>query len=413
MALEGKRVLFISYNGMLDPLGQTQVIPYLRELARRGVKFTLLSFERRGAFEPAGVNKCRVLQIQLREQNIDWHWLRYHQRPSLPATIYDVLAGIRIGQKLIKQNHIEMVHARAQIPATIALVLKKRYGIKMIFDIRGLMAEEYVDANHWKQGSVPYRLTKTMETRALAAADGIVTLTRKIWPVISEWKGLRGRQVAHKVVPCCTDLELFKFRPEDRERRRKELGLDDKLVLVYSGSIDGWYLTEEMAVFFAHLKTVRQDAHFLWLTQGSQQRVRQVMHAHGLAENDYTVMQVSSQEVPSYLCASDAGLAFIKPSFSKQASSPTKYGEYLACGLPLIINAGVGDSDDLMIADGVGVLVSEFNSSEYTRAARALDDLTKQPAQARERTRDLAEKLFDVRRVGVESYAGLYETIIS
>ena len=50
MVLEGRRVLFISYNGMLDPLGQSQVIPYLRELARAGVRFTLLSFERRAAF---------------------------------------------------------------------------------------------------------------------------------------------------------------------------------------------------------------------------------------------------------------------------------------------------------------------------------------------------------------------------
>lgn len=47
MSLEGRRVLFISYNGMLEPLGQTQVLPYLRKLAQHGVQFTLLSFERR------------------------------------------------------------------------------------------------------------------------------------------------------------------------------------------------------------------------------------------------------------------------------------------------------------------------------------------------------------------------------
>src|SRR5438067_13785526 len=80
MALEGKRVLFISYNGMLDPLGQTQVIPYLRELGRRGVRFTLLSFERQGAFEPAGATRCKALRIQLSEQNIESHGLRYQQR---------------------------------------------------------------------------------------------------------------------------------------------------------------------------------------------------------------------------------------------------------------------------------------------------------------------------------------------
>jgi hypothetical protein len=167
-----------------------------------------------------------------------------------------------------------------------------------------------------------------------------------------------------------------------------------------------------MAEFFSRLKAYRQDAHFLWLTPGNQDRVREVMRAQNVPDSYYTVRRASSREVPSYLCAADVGLAFIKPSFSKQASSPTKYGEYLGCGLPLVINAGVGDSDDLMMTPGVGVLINEFNESEYLRAARALDDLTKQPSQTRERSRRLAEQLFDVRTVGVESYARLYDAVL-
>src|SRR5215203_4968411 len=93
MALEGRRVLFISYNGMLDALGQSQVIPYLRELAKRGVRFTLLSFERAKAFETQGIQQCEQLRTRLQSEGIEWHWLSYHQRPSIPATIYDVFAG--------------------------------------------------------------------------------------------------------------------------------------------------------------------------------------------------------------------------------------------------------------------------------------------------------------------------------
>ena len=112
--LEGREVLFISYNGMLDPLGQTQVLPYLRELAKKGVRFTLLSFERASAFEPAGAAKCAELKRTLQTQGIDWHWLRYHQRPSLPATVYDVIAGALKAGSLVHRKKIEMVHARAQ-----------------------------------------------------------------------------------------------------------------------------------------------------------------------------------------------------------------------------------------------------------------------------------------------------------
>jgi glycosyltransferase involved in cell wall biosynthesis len=413
MALQGKRVLYISYNGMLDPLGQTQVIPYLRELARLGCQFTLLSFERSAAFEAAGKEKLKELHRQLAADNIEWHWLRYHQKPSLPATAYDVMAGIRLGRKLVRQNRIEMVHARAHIPATIALSLKKQFGIKMIFDIRGLMAEEYVDAEHWKKGGVPYRITKAMERRALAAADGVVTLTERIWPIIAGWEGLRGRNVIREVVPCCTDLQLFKFNADERERRRAEFGLQDRLTIVYSGSIDGWYLTEEMADFFAQLLRRNSLAHFLWLTHGNRERITGMMQERSIAPGSYTIRSMSPRDVPSYLSAGDAGLSFIKPCFSKLASSPTKNAEYLACGLPVIINAGIGDSDTLVTEEGLGALVTEFEEAEYTKAISIIENLARDPETTRKRARAAAERFFDVRQCGIERYARLYERVLA
>jgi glycosyltransferase involved in cell wall biosynthesis len=414
MALEGRRVLFISYNGMLDPLGQSQVIPYLRELSKRGVHFTLLSFERETAFAGAGIARREELRQSLAADGIDWHWLRYHQRPSLPATAYDVLRGIALARRLVRAKGIELVHARSHIPATIALRLKRQFGIKLIFDVRGLLADEYVDAGHWQKGSVPYRLTKAVESRAFAAADGIVTLTRIIWPIIEQWKGLLGRQdIIHEVVPCCADLDLFQFSPNDRERRRRELGLAGRLVIVYSGSIDGWYLTEKMADFFSTVLKLRPEAHFLWLIPNRHERIRMLMKERGITTSDYTVLAATPAEVPSYLSASDAGLAFIRACMSKLASSPTKYAEYLACGLPLIINAGVGDSDELITVENAGVLVKLLNDDGYGNAWRAIEPFVREAAPTRTAMRKIAERLFDVRKVGVERYADLYERVFS
>ena len=407
MGLEGRRVLFISYNGMLDPLGQSQVIPYLRELAKRGVQFTLLSFERSKAFTPEGVAQCESLRQKLVAHGIEWHWLRYHQRPSVPATIYDVLAGIRKASALVKRNGIEMVHARGHIPATIALALKKRLGTKMIFDVRGLMAEEYVDAEHWREGGIPYRITKAAERRILASTDAIVTLTERIWPIIREWEGLRGRAVHHEVIPCCVDLSSSKFSDEERARRRAELGLGDRFTLVYSGSLDGWYLTENMVDFFVAFLKSRSDAHLLWLTTGSHDRVRDLMSSRNVDSANFSVHSVASAAVPSYLVAADAGMAFIKRCVSKIASSPTKNGEYLACGLPLIINAGVGDSDALINDWKAGVLIEEFTDDEYVQAARGIEEMAGQP-EARKNARFVAEQLFDLNN-GAERYAALYE----
>lgn len=407
---EHKRVLFISYNGMLDPLGQTQVIPYLRGLAKRGVQFTLLSFERAAAFTGEGARKRDELRRELSEQGIEWHWLRYHQRPSVPATIYDVIAGIRKARSLVRRNGIKMVHARSHIPATIALALKRSLGTKMIFDLRGLMAEEYVDAQHWRKDSVPYRITKAAERRIFEETDAVVTLTERIWPIIKEWEGLRGREVHHAVVPCCVDLSRFKFSEEDRAQRRKELGLGDNFTIVYSGSIGSWYLTEEMADFFAVLRRRRPDAHLIWLINGSHEAVRQLMKSRNVPADHFSVLSTPASMVPSYLSAADAGLSFNKPCFSKLASSPTKNAEYLACGLPLIINGGIGDSDALIDDWNAGVLLEDLTDAEYAEAQTFIETMAAQPG-ARQNARAIAERLFDLQTIGVERYAALYERV--
>jgi glycosyltransferase involved in cell wall biosynthesis len=413
MSLAGKRVLYISYNGMLDPLGQSQVLPYLRELSKLGVRFTLLSFERPPAFGPDGIAKRDELRGQLAAEGIDWHALRYHQKPSLPATVYDVRYGLRYAKQLVRRDKIEMVHARSHIAAAVALELKRRFGLKMVFDLRGLMADEYVDANHWRKGGVRYRITKRMERRALAGADGIVTLTERIWPVIKSGDALRDRDVLHEVIPCCVDLELFRFDPQARERRRTELGIQNRLVLVYSGSIGGWYLTEQMADFFAALLRKRSDAHFLWLTLGSAEMIGNLMSKRGITATQYTVLSAAPSDVWSYLSAGDAGIAFYKPAFSRMATSPVKIAEYLACGLPLVINAGIGDSDAVITAERIGALVSNFNESEYADAANIVGGFVGYPDQTRRRAREIAERLFDLRRVGVERYARLYENVLA
>ncbi|MFS8085629.1 MAG: glycosyltransferase, partial [Acidobacteriota bacterium] len=339
------------------------------------------------------------------------HWLRYHKRPSLPATSYDVLSGIRYASRLVRSKEIEMVHARSHIPATIALGLKRRFGVKMIFDLRGLMAEEYVDAHHWREGSLPYRLTKSMESRALQASDGVVTLTEKIWPAIKDWKGLRGHEVIHEVVPCCTDLDRFLFNQSDRDRVRAELHLQDRFVLVYSGSIGGWYLTDKTADFFVALLKQKPNGHFLWLTGGDKGLIETLMSERGINSSQFTVRNVAPGEVSSYLSAADAGVAFYKPTFSRMATSPVKVSEYLACGLPVIINAGVGDSDSFVADQKVGGVVKDFNESEYRQTIATIENLL--AGDIRERARQVAENFFDVRRVGLDRYARLYEKVLN
>jgi len=278
--------------------------------------------------------------------------------------------------------------------------------------VRGLMAEEYVDAHHWPVGGLRYRITKAAERRIFAATDGVVTLTERIWPIIKEWDGLKGRDVHHEVIPCCVDLSLFRFNEQERAQLRTELGLTNRFTFVYSGSLDGWYLTEEMADFFARVVRKENDAHLLWLTKGSHERVRQLMSARGIGAEHFSVRAVTPKEMPAYLAAGDVGISFIKRCLSKLASSPTKNAEYLACGLPIVINSGIGDSDTLVKQSQVAVLISDFNEQEFEGAWSAIRERAIDP-DIKTKARALAEQVFDLKAVGGERYARLYESVFS
>ncbi len=136
------------------------------------------------------------------------------------------------------------------------------------------------------------------------------------------------------------------------------------------------------------------------------------MQHRNIDDSAFSVRSVPASDVPSYLSAADAGIAFIKPCFSKLASSPTKNGEYLACGLPLILNAGIGDSDALINDWGVGTLVKEMVEEQYVDSINNIEDIVNDPA-VKSKTRAVAKELFDLQAVGGERYAALYEEVLS
>ena len=168
--------LYICYYDIGEPLVESQVVSYLKELAGRGYEIHLLTFERRRL---SSVEK-KTIRGRLEGIGIRWYSRRYHERPSLPATLYDIGAGIIAASQICRRNQIELIHARSHVPAAMALVLKRLFGYRFLFDYRGMLAEEYVDGGHWQQGELKYRLTKRMERAFFREADGFVMLTERI-----------------------------------------------------------------------------------------------------------------------------------------------------------------------------------------------------------------------------------------
>jgi glycosyltransferase involved in cell wall biosynthesis len=351
---------------------------------------------------------------RLLSEGISWSYLPYHKRPSLPATLYDVVRGMLFAARLIRNGDAEILHARGHVPALMGALAKRLTGRgRMIFDIRGFMPEEYTDAGVWPENGYLYRGVKRVESYLFAASDGFVVLTERAREILFpgfETTDRRGRPI--EVIPCCVDSSRFRAAEEaSRDELRRELKLANRRVIVYVGSFGGWYMTDEMTQFLAlaHEKDPRTFA--LILTQSPPGPVRQRLQDLGLKDDDFFVGRVGASEIPRYLKASDVAISFIKACYSKQSSSPTKIAEYLASGLPVVCNSGVGDLDELLTTDRVGVLIREFTPAAYTRALLELDMLT-QDQMLSARCRASANERFNLETVGGFKYRRLYRRLL-
>ena len=236
------RSLYLCYFGLREPLVQTQVLPYLREFVRGGVAMSLLTFEA----ESKGTWTAEWRE-RLQGEGIDWHMLRYHKRPTLPATLFDILAGAWCAARIVRRRRVDLLHARSHVGAAIGAVAKKLTGARLLFDIRGFLPEEYVDSGNWRKGGLLFRLTKAAERSLFRSADGFVVLTESAREFLFP-NGAAGKPV--EVIPCCTSAERTAPR-DDRDAVRAELGVSGRVVFVYIGALGGYYLMRETAELLA------------------------------------------------------------------------------------------------------------------------------------------------------------------
>lgn len=403
--------LYLCYFGLREPLVQTQVLPYLRELVAGGVRVSLLTFETRPSETWTG-EEFEAERARLEAQGIRWHWRAYHKSPSLAATLYDVAVGARVASRLRRRGEADVLHARSHVPALMAALAKRRRGGRMLFDIRGFMPEEYTDAGVWPKGGALYRGVKVVERSLMRSADAFVVLTEKAREILFQGRDeAEGRPV--EVIPCCVDTE--RFRAADaftREAVREELGIEaGRRVFVYVGALGGWYLTDEMAALLSRAHADDARSFTLVLTQSPPEMIAGPLRARGVRDEDFHIRRVAPADVPRYLKAADVAVSFIKPCYSKLSSSPTKLAEYLAAGLPVVCNAGVGDVDAVVEGERVGVIVRELGAEAYGAALAEVEALGREPGIA-ERCRDAARRRFDLTTVGGPRYRRLYRRLL-
>jgi glycosyltransferase involved in cell wall biosynthesis len=405
-----KKILYISYDGMTDPLGQSQVIPYLNGLREFGYEFHVLSFEKPHIMKKEG-NSIRRL---MNSAGLFWYPQRYTSKPPVISKIMDVQLMKKKAYELHKKFNFSVVHVRSYMPALAALSMKKKYGVKFIFDMRGLWADERVEGKIWNLKNpvyyLVYRYFKMMERKFLRNADYIISHTNIVKPLLHQLAGVDSLPV--HIIPCCADLEHFNYRKicaKDKIQTFQKLGLNpNEKVLSYLGSLGTWYLLDEMLDFFKLAKERGVLSKFLFLTMETPDYIYDKALQKGLNREDLIVMYGSREQVPSLLSLSYANIFFIKPCFSKMASSPTKFGEVLGLGIPVITNAGVGDVEQQVRDSGVGMIVRDFSREAMLETIEQMEEINHIDKVD---CRLTAYKYFDL-KAGIDHYAEVYKKLL-
>ncbi|MCB0395432.1 MAG: glycosyltransferase [Flavobacteriales bacterium] len=399
------KILYLSYDGMLDPLGQSQVIPYIQGLVRKGHAITLISFEKK---------QLRHGEVAMREylaaSGIDWVPLNYRNKLPVLSTLGNVRRLVRKTRDICEYKGIQAVHCRSYIPLIAGLKMKQERKLFLVFDMRGFYADERAEGGLWKRSNpiynAIYKYFKKVEKQGIAQADHIVSLTTAA-RVIMERDWMEARKVPVSVIPCCADPNVFTTSVEEPRIKawKNKLDIpDDHFVLGYLGSIGTWYMLDEMLAFFKVLLEKRSNAVFLFISPDPPSLILSEGVKHGIPADRIRVQRLTRNEVAEAIHVFDLSIFFIRPVFSKKASSPTKMGELLNAGIPIITNAGVGDVDQVYEEAFNLKPVMTFTESAYHEALENLDHLLDQDP---EHLRETALRHFSLEQ-GIEAFDRIY-----
>lgn len=387
-------ILYLCHDGVVPPLGQSQVLNLLLELqGKRGLRFSLVSFEKDQDRELPAFASTKA---KLAAAGIPWTVLRYRRRPTGLATLLSVCEGAWHAWRIHRRDPVQVLHARSYVSAAIATLAKLETGVPVLFDMRGFWADEKLDYGTITKSSLSYRVAKAGEALLLRQADVVASLSRAGVREMERWPLFAGQRPCFEVVTTYANLSLFRQLTAARPAGAP-------FTVGYVGSTHGSYLFEPFVEAFTALKKRVPEARLVVLNRYEQEFLRARLAEFGACVE---IKAVEHHDVALEMNRMDAAIFFIRPTFAKLASAPTKLGELLACGVPSLTNAGVGDVEEILGQSNTGAVLKGFSHAEIEAGVEKLVALTREPG-IRERCAKAAEENFSLAK-GAERYLEIY-----
>lgn len=391
--------IYLTRNGLLEPLGQSQVMAYLRGLSRDHA-ITLITYEKPEDWtDTAAMARARA---DCEAHGIRWMPQQFRPHPKIIAPALSMLRMIWLVRREVRREGVRLVHARSYIPAAVALAVGRMTGVPFLFDMRALWPEELITAGRLRRGSLIHRAIAGAERACLSKSAGVISLTHA---AVKHLKSLYPRELANQrlvVIPTCADLD--RFTPAADTRRGPTVHGCIGTVL------SGWFRTDWLASWMRVAAARDPDARFEIVTRDDAIRVRAILDPANELAGRLSIGPRPSENMPDAVRGQDLSVMFFTDGLSKLGSAPTRLAEVLGCGLPVVANEGVGDVADIIRKNNVGVIVEGASAQHMETAFAALQTLMQDPDLS-DRFRATAEAVFSL-EAGTEAYREIYASIL-
>jgi hypothetical protein len=365
------RITYITMDPVGESVGTSQVARYLIKLAERDVQTALHSFER-VAPPPSLVDQLGAAGVR---------WTRH------PFGTSGSRGGLsRLARAAVAARGAELTHARSDLAAAAASFDDAPF----VWDMRAFFADQRIVLGTLAAGGREDRILRRLERRVAHRASAIVTLAETARPVLAD---RHGSAVAAnvRVITTAVDLALFPLAPLPPVTPRGFL---------LAGTMNAYYDVPLMLALVGRSRE-RQATSLRVAAPGSSPWDSMLAGADERVE-------VAPGSMPSTMAACHVGLSVCRDDagVSLTAAMPTKLGELLATGRPVVVNPGLGDMDHILEAFGCGVAL---RAGQLDDALDQLDALLADPATP-DRCRAAAAAHFDL-DTAVDSLIGIYRTL--
>lgn len=358
-----RKVLYITRNGLMEPLGQSQILEYLK-LCSAKHSITVRTFEKKSDIQNQKLHDS--ISAICQNKNIKWVSSTFVHKPKILAPILGILSLLVFTLKFCRSDREAIVHARSFIPGFVAFVAHSLFSCDYVYDTRGLWLEELVAGNRLKKGSILHRFLFMLEGKILHSATSIVVLTNAVIPYyINTYNKLDDSRF--HVIPTCCDRSRFVVKKKS----------DTDAIISCVGTMDSaWFDINILRKVIKVSHEIFDHPKFEFVTKDNPSKIINALDLTKDELKHITWRSATFESIPEVIETHTMSLLLYRSvSLSEIARSPTRFAELVSSGVGILATSGIGDLDKIISQYRVGEILHDDDEQSIKSALQSLKEL--------------------------------------